>query len=119
MTDGSVASDFAWLEGMAVAATVCDRDGICRYMNEQAARQFAKDGGRALVGKSLLDCHPEPARSHFRAQLATPSTNTYTIEKHGKWKLIQQLPWWRDGEFSGVIELGLEIPSVLPHFIRD
>jgi hypothetical protein len=71
------------------------------------------------VGKSLLACHPEPARTRFRAQLATPSTNTYTIEKQGKWKLIHQLPWWREGEFSGVVELGFELPSVLPHFVRD
>jgi hypothetical protein len=110
---------FAWLDGIAVAATVCDRQGKCLYLNERAALQFAKDGGRALLGKSLLPCHPEPARARFAAQLASPSPNTYTIEKNGVRKLIHQIPWFKDGEFAGVVELGFELPATLPHFVRD
>jgi transcriptional regulator with PAS, ATPase and Fis domain len=109
---------FAWLDGIAVAATVCDRQGMCLYLNDQAARLFAKDGGRSLVGKSLLDCHPEPARALFAAQLATPAPNTYTIEKGGKRKMINQLPWFQDGVFSGVVELSFELPASVPHFVR-
>ena len=110
---------FAWLDGIAVAATVCDRQGKCLYLNEQAARVFAKDGGRALVGRSLYDCHPEPARARFAAQLAAPAPNSYTIEKNGVRKLIHQVPWWKDGDFAGVVELAFEIPAALPHFVRD
>lgn len=110
--------DLFWLDGIEVAATVCDRAGVCVYMNEHAARMFAKDGGRALVGKSLLDCHPEPGRSRFLAQLATPTPNTYTIEKHGVRKLIHQLPWYRDGAFAGVVELSFALPDAMPHFVR-
>jgi transcriptional regulator with PAS, ATPase and Fis domain len=109
---------FAWLDGVAVAATVCDRQGICLYMNEHAARMFAKDGGRALVGKNLIDCHPEPGRSRFAAQLATPTPNTYTVEKNGLRKIIHQIPWFKDGVFSGVAELSFELPTTLPHFVR-
>jgi PAS domain-containing protein len=115
--DGS-SSDFAWLDGIEVAATACDRDGVCVYMNEHAARAFAQDGGRALVGKTLLDCHPEPARARFAAQLATPAPNTYTIEKHGVRKLIHQVPWYRAGAFAGVVELSFALPDHLPHFVR-
>jgi PAS domain-containing protein len=118
MTDAGDPFDFAWLDGVEVAITLCDRAGICRYMNERAARQFAKDGGRALIGTNLLDCHPEPSRARFAAQLATPTVNTYTIEKEGQWKLIHQLPWWRDGQFAGVVELSFAIPAALPHFPR-
>lgn len=117
MSDGAVDS-LAWLDGVDVAATVCDRAGVCVYMNARAAEQFAKDGGRALVGKNLLDCHPEPSSSLFAAQLATPAPNTYTIEKNGKRKLIHQLPWWKDGVFSGVVELSFEIPDPMCHFVR-
>jgi hypothetical protein len=113
------ASTFAWLDGIAVAATVCDPRGICLYLNEHAARQFAKDGGRALIGQNLLDCHPEPARARFAAQLAAPAPNSYTIEKHGVRKLIHQVPWYRDGAFAGLVELGLELPATLPHVVRD
>jgi transcriptional regulator with PAS, ATPase and Fis domain len=110
--------ELAWLDGIAVAATVCDRQGICVYLNEQAARQFAKSGGRALVGKSLLDCHEEPARSRFAAQLEAPSPNTYTIEKNGARKIIHQVPWYAAGVFAGVVELGFELPGEMPHFVR-
>jgi transcriptional regulator with PAS, ATPase and Fis domain len=110
---------FAWLDGIEVAATVCDRQGVCLYMNERAAQVFAKDGGRALVGRNLLDCHPESARSRFKAQLAAPAANSYTIEKGGIRKLIHQIPWYRNGVFSGVVELSFELPDTLPHFVRD
>ena len=109
----------AWMDGIEVAATVCDCQGICLYMNERAAQVFAKDGGRALIGKNLLDCHPQSARAHFAAQLATPAPNSYTIEKAGIRKLIHQIPWYRDGVFSGVVELSLVLPETLPHFVRD
>jgi len=112
-------SPFAWLDGIEVAATVCDRQGVCVYVNERAAQVFAKDGGRALVGRNLLDCHPEPARLRFAAQLATPAPSSYTIEKAGVRKLIHQVPWYRDGVFAGVVELSLLLPETLPHFVRD
>ena len=112
-------SPFAWLDGIEVAATVCDRQGVCLYLNERAAQVFVKDGGRKLVGKNLLDCHPEPARLRFAAQLATPAPNSYTIEKDGARKLIHQIPWYKDGVFSGVVELSLVLPQPLPHFVRD
>jgi transcriptional regulator with PAS, ATPase and Fis domain len=118
-TSDDSGSAFAWLDGIEVAATVCDRAGTCLYMNEHAARSFAKDGGRALVGRSLLDCHPEPARARFAAQLAAPAPNTYTVEKNGVRKLIHQVPWWANGAFAGVIELSFVLPASLPHFVRD
>jgi transcriptional regulator with PAS, ATPase and Fis domain len=113
------AASFAWLDGIPVAATVCDRQGLCLYMNEHAAKLFAKSGGRALVGKNLLDCHDEPARSRFAAQLASPSPSTYTIEKNGVRKLIHQTPWYVEGTFAGVVEMSFELPAEMPHFVRQ
>lgn len=112
-------SSLSWLDGIAVAAIACDRAGVCVYMNEQAAQTFAKRGGRALVGKSLLDCHPEGGRARFLAQLATPTPNTYTIEKNGIRKLIHQVPWFAAGTFAGVVELSFALPATLPHFVRE
>jgi len=119
MTTPTTQAPFAWLDGIAVAATVCDRQGVCLYLNEQAAKLFAKSGGRALVGKNLMDCHDEPARSRFAAQLASPTPNSYTIEKNGMRKLIHQIPWFADGVFTGVVELSFELPADLPHFVRQ
>ena len=111
--------ELSWLDGIAVAATVCDREGVCLYLNEWAAKQFAGDGGRALVGRNLLDCHPEPARARLAEQLREPTPNTYTIEKRGVRKIIHQIPWYSDGAFAGVVELSFELPPTLPHFVRD
>ncbi len=42
-----------------------------------------------------------------------------TIEKQGIKKLIYQSPWYVDGRYGGFVELSLEIPAVMPHFVRD
>jgi PAS domain-containing protein len=52
----------AWMNNIDVAVTVCDREGIIVYMNDQATRTFSADGGKALLGKKLADCHPEAAK---------------------------------------------------------
>ena len=68
-----------WTDGFIGAITVCDREGIVVYMNDLSKKQFAKDGGESLVGKSLIDCHPEPARSFLMRMIADPIPNRSTI----------------------------------------
>ena len=79
---------------------------------------FAKSGGGSLVGGNLLDCHPEPSKTKLKKMLAEPYTNAYTIEKNGVKKLIYQTPWLKDGRPAGLVELSLEIPAEMPHFVR-
>ncbi len=112
-------SDHIWVQDFPGAVTVCDAEGFILEMNNQAALSFADSGGRALIGSNVLDCHPEPARSKLQRLLDTQQTNTYTVEKKGRRKLIFQAPWYRDGEFSGFVELMLELPDDIPHFVRD
>ncbi len=107
-----------WTDGFLGAITVCDRDGIVVYMNDRSKMQFAKSGDGDLLGKSLIDCHPEPARSLLLKMLAEPLPNSYTIEKNGIRKMIHQTPWMEAGEFKGVVEISYEIPMELPHFVR-
>jgi len=109
----------SWLNGMAVAITVCDREGNIVYMNDQAARTFAADGGKALLGKKLWACHPEAANEKIRRLLAEGKSNSYTIEKHGLKKLIHQVPWHENNELAGLVEFSLVIPLKLPHFVRS
>jgi transcriptional regulator with PAS, ATPase and Fis domain len=108
-----------WTTEFPGAVTVCDRNGVITEMNDKSARTFEADGGRALVGGNLLDCHPEPSRSMVAELLAHPRVNAYTIEKRGVRKLIYQAPWFRDGAFQGLVELSLEIPESMPHFVRE
>ncbi len=107
-----------WKDGVNFAITVCDAEGKVLEMNDKSAATFAKRGGRELVGKSLLDCHPGESNAKLRKMLAEPFTNAYTIEKNGVKKLIYQAPWYEEGKFSGLVELSLEIPAEMPHFVR-
>jgi transcriptional regulator with PAS, ATPase and Fis domain len=101
-----------------IAVTVCDLEGTILYMNLKSMATFADDGGAALIGKSLIDCHPEPARSKLLDLLAAPRVNVYTIEKSGVRKMIYQLPWLDEGQVKGLIELSLPLPVEIPNFIR-
>ncbi len=101
------------------AITVCDCHGIIVYMNDRSALTFEKYGGKALLGKNLADCHPEPACSKLKKLLETQGSNAYTIEKNGQKKLIYQSPWFENGEFMGLIELSLVLPDDMPHFVRS
>ncbi len=107
-----------WILDFPAAITVCDKDGTILSMNRKSAEVFSKEGGETLVGKNVLDCHPEPARAKLRALLAGGGPNAYTIEKAGKKKLIYQCPWFQNGAPAGLVELSFEIPFDMPHFVR-
>ena len=111
-------SEHEWLKEFPAAATVCDANGIIVDMNDRAAKTFEKDGGYALIGKSLIDCHSEVSRGKVQQLLASHEKNVYTVEKNGVKKLIFQSPWFQNGEYAGVVELSLEIPFEMPHFVR-
>lgn len=108
----------SWLEEFPGAITVCDTRGIILEMNTRAVQGFQEQGGKALIGRNLLDCHPEPSRTKTQRLLATGERNVYTIEKGGVRKLIYQAPWYANGAFAGLVELSLELPETMPHFIR-
>jgi transcriptional regulator with PAS, ATPase and Fis domain len=112
-------AEHSWVQGFPGAITVCDRDGIILEMNDKSAKIFEEDGGRQLIGANLLGCHPEPARAKLEKLMETQQVNVYTIEKNGIKKLIYQTPWYQDGQYSGFIEIELEIPFQMPHFVRS
>ena len=110
---------FAWVQEFPAAVTICDRDGIILAMNDKSVRSFENSGGAALIGSNLFDCHPEPSRTKLKELLGTGRANVYTIEKKGIKKLIYQSPWYENGAYRGFVELSLEIPAEMPHFVRD
>jgi transcriptional regulator with PAS, ATPase and Fis domain len=112
-------NDHDWIQEFSSAVTVCDKAGVIVAMNDQAASTFAADGGAALFGKSVMDCHTERSREIIKKIMAGGGPNAYTIEKHGKKKLVYQSAWTKDGVVAGVVELSFEIPFELPHFVRD
>jgi len=111
-------SEHTWIKEFPAAMTICDPEGVILEMNDRAAKTFEKDGGYGLVGLNMLDCHPEPARSKTERLLAAREKNIYTIEKNGVKKLIYQSPWYQAGQYAGFVELSLEIPFEMEHFVR-
>ena len=101
-----------------LAVTICDKEGKILEMNDKSRKTFLKPGQEDLIGKNVLDCHPEPAHSLLADMLQNPRTNVYTIEKKGVKKLIYQTPWYVEGEFMGFLELLMEIPFEMKHCVR-
>lgn len=100
------------------AITVCDTEAIILYMNDRSIDTFHKYGGAEIIGTSLFLYHHGQAGIKLRELLDTATKNAYTIEKNGVKKMIYQSPWYKEGNFAGLIELSLEIPTEMPHFIR-
>ena len=112
-------NELDWIKEFPAAVTICDENGIILDMNDKAAKTFEKDGGRNLIGSNMQDCHPAHVRLKVEALLAGREKNVYTIEKNGVKQLIYQSPWYCDGQYAGFVELSLEIPFDMPHFIRS
>ena len=58
------------LEQDRCAVVLCDLKHTIIYMNPAAADRYAKYGGMALLGKSLLDCHPPEANEMIKKVVA-------------------------------------------------
>jgi len=110
--------DNAWIKGFPGAITVCDPEGIILEMNDRAGKMFLEQGGKGLIGSNLLECHPAQAREKLEKIMEQRQANAYTIEKNGRKKMIYQSPWFVDGEFRGLVEIVLDLPEALPHYIR-
>jgi len=108
----------AMTKELPFAITVCDAEAIILYMNDRSVSTFQKYGGADIIGTSLFLYHHGPSSDKLRELLDTGTKNAYTIEKNGIKKIIYQSPWYKEGKFAGLIELSLEIPAEMPHFVR-
>lgn len=54
------------LEQDTAAVVLCAPDHTIVYLNPAAQRSYAKYGGAALVGRSLLDCHAPASNEKIR-----------------------------------------------------
>jgi len=109
----------AMAKELPFAITICDTEAIILYMNDRSISTFQKYGGADIIGTSLFDYHHGPSEVKLNELLDTQIKNAYTIEKNGIKKMIYQSPWYRNSEFAGLIELSLEIPMEMVHFVRE
>ncbi len=108
-----------WMDSLNAGITICDKNGIITYMNEKSAADLSKYGGFKLLGKNLLDCHNESSKQILKDMFENESERIYTIEKEGVKKFICQKPIFEKGEFAGILEFVVILPSDMPHCIRD
>ncbi len=112
-------SEINWAREICVAITVSDITGKIVYLNDKSAATFSKYGGSDLEGKNLKDCHQAASWDKITEIIRSGKSNCYTIEKKGIRKLIFQAPWYNQGQPGGLVELSMEIPLGMQHFVRD
>ncbi len=107
-----------WFDQLPCAVTVCDKSYTILYMNDRAAEAHSKEGGKALVGSNLIDCHTPEAQKKLKKVMASGRPNVYTTEKGGAKKQFYQCHWKKRGRLAGLVELSFELPNEMPHFVR-
>jgi hypothetical protein len=111
--------NFDWLKVFPCATTVCNENFIITYVNDSSKESFKEDGWENLIGRNLLNCHNENSRKKLIEISKDKKPNIYTIEKAGIKKLIYQSPVYDGENFKGLVELSLQLPFEIEHFIRD
>ncbi len=114
-----------WAKGVSFAVTVCDREGFIIYMNDKSKATFAKYGD--IMGNNLRNCHSPRSWEIITSLLEKGESNTYTISKNGVKKIIHQTPWYESVDTAsqgcavsagGLVEVSIEIPEDMPHYVR-
>lgn len=108
-----------WYKEIPFAITISDLNGDIIYMNDKSIETFSKSGGKELIGKKLNDCHSERSKEIIKSLLDDNRTNTYTIIKNGKKKIIHQTPYYYNGETAGLVEISIILPDEMPNYNRD
>ncbi len=107
-----------WTKEFSASILLCNNNGIVTEMNDKAVTTFADEGGYGLIGKNLFECHTDESNEKIKKIMNEKRPNVYTIEKNGIKKLIYQSPFYENGEMKGLVELSIEIPFDMLHFIR-
>jgi len=108
-----------WSQESQVSVMICDTEGIILSMNDKAAKVFKKSGGLDLIGKNVMDCHPEYAQKKIHELINNNQSNCYTVEKDGRKTLLFQTPWYENGKLMGLVDFIFEVPSEIPNHHRD
>lgn len=101
-----------WSKEVNFPVTICDEDGIILAMNDKSIEFFKADGGADLIGKNLLDCHPEPSRSKLIHMLEHKLSNTYINLSNNHKQFVHETPWYVNGEYRGFVEMLIDMPDL-------
>ena len=107
-----------WVQEFPAEIMVCDSSGIIREMNAEAELLFDSNGGRALLGSDVLECHPDAARKKLQNMMEAQTANAYFNTEDGEKRFFYQAPWYQNGRYGGFVEISFEMPEEIPHFLR-
>lgn len=110
--------DSEWFEHLPCSITVCDRNYRILYLNDRSAEVNRREGGRDLIGKSLMDCHPPGARRKLRKVMSSGKPYAFTIQRNGSRKMVFQSHWRKEGRIGGLVEIHFELPRRTPNLVR-
>ncbi|MCR4847862.1 MAG: PAS sensor protein [Bacteroidales bacterium] len=106
-----------FFKGTNLAITVSSKDGEVLYQNDSSIEVNGD-----VRGKNMLDCHNERSKQIIHHLIDDAASNTYTISKKGKKKLIYQTPWYEDDAktiVGGLVEFSIVLPEEVPHYERS
>jgi hypothetical protein len=111
-------SEHEWVQEFPAEIMVCDTGGIIHEMNAEAETLFSKDGGLALLGSDVKECHSSPSREKLEHMMEKQASNTYFSTEAGQKRFFFQSPWVQQGQYAGFMEISFEVPEEIPHFVR-
>jgi len=107
-----------WLRLFPAEIMVTSTTGTILEMNKAADELFKTEGGHQLLGKNVLDCHPEPAREKLTGMMDTQTPHAYYNTEKGEKRFFFQSPWYQEGLYAGFVEVSFPVPDQIPHFLR-
>jgi len=107
-----------WVKEFPGGIVISDAQGIIVDMNDVDEQAFADLGGRKLIGTHLIDCHNDYSNHIIQEMIDMKRNNIYTVEKQGEKELVVQTPWYKNGEYAGLIEITLPLSGDIPHIKR-
>ncbi len=84
------------------------------YMNKEAVNKYEKYGGKALIGKSLLDCHNPKSKDEIRRMYKSFANGDsrpwqYRIPEDGYVDLVTVMPIISNRQVKGCMEMVVKI----------
>jgi transcriptional regulator with PAS, ATPase and Fis domain len=107
-----------WVRLIPAEIMVTSTTGSILEMNKAADELFKAEGGHQLLGKNVLDCHPEPAREKLTGMMLTHTPHAYYNTENGEKRFFFQSPWYQKGLYEGFVEVSFPVPDQIPHFLR-
>ncbi len=96
-----------FLNSLAHPFVFCDLDHVIRYMNRAGIAHYAKRGGEALLGSSVLDCHAPGSREQILeifVRMREEGLDEELITDNERWRIYMRAVRDEQGALLGYYE---------------